>query len=82
MRQGSEYREQNAWLPFRFAESGDPFEPVESIRKRLMHPLLVREWMATDRRTPDHWIAPLLTAPFDEGVAGAKGAQKAGDKTE
>ena len=32
--------------------------------------------MGTDERTPDKWIMPLLTAPFDEGVEESVGSQK------
>jgi len=74
-RKGSLYYEKNAWVPFRLGEE-DPFEIIEETGQKLRNPLLVHEWMGTDNRTPDHWIMPILTAPFDEGVSGAKGSQK------
>ncbi len=74
-RNGSLYYEKNAWVPFRLGDE-DPFKSLEETEKRLRNPLHVHEWMGTDNRTPDHWIMPLLTAPFDEGVSGAKGSQK------
>jgi hypothetical protein len=76
VRKGSIYLEKNAYLPFRLAEGGRPLEPLERLQKRLTRPLLVHEWMATDDRTPDKWIMPLLTVPFDEGVSEAVGSQK------
>jgi hypothetical protein len=75
-RKGSIYLEENAWVPFRLAAGDDPFVEVERLAKQLTHPLLVREWMDVDDRTPDKWVMPILTMPFDEGVAGAISAHK------
>ncbi|MCA9432649.1 MAG: hypothetical protein KC940_19200, partial [Candidatus Omnitrophica bacterium] len=79
VRKGSLYYEKNAWVPFRLGDE-DPFQAIEETQKRLRHPLLVHEWMGTDNRTPRDWIMPLLTMPFNEGVAGAAGSQKGGEK--
>lgn len=80
VRAGSFYYEKNAWLPFRLAKGGEPFKELERTQKLLTHPLLVHEWMATDNRTPEKWVMPILTVPFDEGVAGAVSGHK--QKTE
>ncbi|MBI2422738.1 MAG: hypothetical protein HYV27_07900 [Candidatus Hydrogenedentes bacterium] len=76
VRKGSTYYEKNAWLPFRFAEGNNPFAPIEESAARLNRPLLVHEWMPTNDRAPEKWIMPILTMPFDEGVAGAVSAFK------
>ncbi|OHB77529.1 MAG: hypothetical protein A2W31_11650 [Planctomycetes bacterium RBG_16_64_10] len=76
VRKGSIYLEKSAYLPFRLADGDDPFQLVERLHTQLTHPLHVREWMATDERTPDQWIMPLLTMPFDEGVEQSVGSQK------
>ncbi len=76
VRAGSFYFERNAWVPFRFSEGDDPFAEIETLQKRLTHPLQVREWMATDDRTPKAWVMPILTMPFNEGVAGAISGHK------
>jgi hypothetical protein len=34
------------------------------------------EWMPTNERAPLSWIMPILTMPFDEGVAGAVSGHK------
>ena len=78
VRKGSMYYEKNAWVPFRFAEGDNPFAAIEQLNKRLRAPLQVMEWMATDERAPASWIMPILTMPFDEGVAGQVGSQKEG----
>jgi hypothetical protein len=76
VRDGSFYYEKAAWLPFRLADGDDPFAPVEQYRKQLSNPLHVVEWMRTNPRTPEHWVMPILTQPFDEGVEGAVSAHK------
>ena len=76
VRAGSFYYEKNAWVPFRLAKGDAPFQDLERTQKLLTHPLLVHEWMATDDRTPEKWVMPILTVPFDEGVAGAVSGHK------
>ncbi len=76
VRKGSMYLEKNAWLPFRLKDGDDPFQEIEEVAKRLTHPLEVSEWMDMDPRTPDKWVMPILTMPFNEGVAGAVSAHK------
>ena len=76
VRAGSFYAEKTAWLPFRLAKDNEPFQEVAQTQKMLTHPLLVHEWMATDKRTPEKWVMPILTMPFDEGVAGAVSGHK------
>jgi hypothetical protein len=76
VRAGSFYYEKNAWVPFRLAKGEEPFRDLERTQKLLTHPLLVHEWMATDDRTPEKWVMPILTVPFDEGVAGAVSGHK------
>jgi len=76
VRAGSFYFEKNAWLPFRLGKGDEPFKDLERLQKQLTHPLFVHEWMATDARTPEKWVMPILTVPFDEGVAGAVSGHK------
>jgi len=76
VRAGSYYSERTAWVPFRLADGDDPFADVESIYQQLSQPLLTHEWMGTDERTPTAWVMPILTMPFDEGVAGALSGHK------
>jgi len=76
VRKGSMYYEVNAWVPFRFAEGDNPFAEIEKLNKQLRAPLHVMEWMPTHERAPKGWIMPILTMPFDEGVAGQIGSQK------
>ena len=72
---------------YRAAHSGkphqleNPFAEIEKLNKQLRAPLHVMEWMPTHERAPKGWIMPILTMPFDEGVAGQIGSQKE-EKTE
>ena len=52
------------------------FAEVEKYQKILTNPLKVTEHIPQDPDTPRQWIMPLLTAPFDEGVKGAKSARE------
>jgi hypothetical protein len=76
VREGAMYYEVNAWVPFRFAEGDNPFAEIELLNKKLRAPLWVMEFMPTDERAPKSWIMPILTMPFNEGVAGAVSGQK------
>jgi hypothetical protein len=76
VRKGSIHFEKNAWLPFRLADGPNPFAEVERVARQLTNPLVVHEWMDIDERTPENWVMPILTMPFDEGVAGAVSAHK------
>ena len=80
VRKGSVYCETNAYLPFRLDSGPNPFAGVEKYHKILTQPLVVTEHMPLNRKTPRQWIMPLLTAPFDEGVEGAKSARELPEK--
>ncbi len=82
IRAGSFYHEKNAWGAFRFASGSDPFAEIKTLHKQLTNPLRVHEWAATDNRTPEKWVMPILTMPFNEGVAGAISGHKAADEKE
>ena len=76
VRAGSFYYEKTAWVPFRLVKGDTPFQGLQRIQKELTHPLLIHEWMATDARTPEKWVMPILTVPFNEGVPGAVSGHK------
>lgn len=80
VRKGSLYYEMNAWVPFRFAGGADPFADIEKLNVQLRSPLEVTEFMATDKRAPENWIMPILTMPFNEGVAGQVSGHKEVDE--
>jgi hypothetical protein len=70
---GSVYYERNAWIAF-------PYPKVEGIGPYLDGwfnvlgtPLAVMEDIETYKESPEGWIVPILTEPFEEGVKGATG---------
>ena len=79
-RGGSLFAEKIAYLPCRLGDKqSTEFQIVEAAETALLHPIDVETRMETDPRTSKQWIAPLLTAPFDEGVKGAAGAKRTGE---
>lgn len=76
VRKGSMYYEKNAWVPFRFAEGDNPFAGIQNLQKQLTNPPEIVEWAPMDDRTPAKWVMPILTMPFNEGVAGAVSGHK------
>ena len=66
--ENSRYYEEMAFLPFRLGARDDPFRPMREGRKRLTKPLFVSLHMDIDKRVPEEWVWPLLTAPFEEIV--------------
>jgi len=64
----SMYFEEMAFLPFRLGASDEPFGPMQEGWKRLTKPLYVSLHMDIDKRVPEEWVWPLLTAPFEEIV--------------
>ena len=76
VRKGSIYLETMGFLPFRLAKGADLFAEVKTYHKILTHPLKTREWIDLDPKTPEHWIMPLLTAPFNEGVKNAQSSRE------
>ena len=77
---GSVFTDKIAYVPFKLNETQrEEFAIVEDEENALRHPIDVQIRMETDRRNSKQWIAPLLTAPFDEGVKGAVGTKKTGE---
>jgi len=64
---GSLYVEELAFLPFRLGKTAsNRLMPVQHTQRRLSNPLYVSVHMDIDKRVPDEWVWPLLTAPFQE----------------
>lgn len=72
---GSVYYDRNAWIAF-------PCPKVEALGgwldarwNALKWPLAVRDDIETYAESPEGWVVPILTEPFEEGVRGAKGGR-------
>lgn len=70
---GSVYYDRSAWIAFPYpkAEGIGPF--LDARYNALKFPLAVSEDIETFRESPEGWVVPILTEPFEEGVKGATG---------
>jgi hypothetical protein len=76
VRREAVYTERMLFHPYRLP-AGDPFAPLAAEAARARSALALRVAAPTDPRTPTSWVAPILVAPFDEGVKGAVGGRGA-----
>jgi hypothetical protein len=76
VRRGSVYYERNAFYPFVFKKDQGYAARVNGVYDGLKHPLSVMEFIETFLESPEGWVVPILTEPFEEGVQGAVGKQK------
>jgi len=76
VRRGSFYYERNAFYPFAFKKGQSWAAQVDGLYNVLKHPASVEESIETFLESPEGWVVPILTKPFEEGVAGAVGKQK------
>ena len=73
---GSLYYDRNAVVPFAFKKDAGFADMLDRTFAMLKHPLGITEDMETFAESPDGWIVPILTEPFEEGVKGAIGGTK------
>lgn len=76
VRKGSVYYEKNIFYPYSFQKGQDFSAEAEKVFQMMKHPLAVFESLETYAETPEKWVAPILTEPFEEGVKGAIGGKK------
>ena len=76
VRKGSVYYERNAFLPFATKPGVGYADRVNALFDSLKHPLSVIESIETFLESPEGWVVPILTEPFEEGVRGAVGQRK------
>jgi hypothetical protein len=73
---GSLYYDKNAWLPFAFKKDKGFADMLDRTYNMLKYPLGIMDDIETFAESPDGWIVPILTEPFEEGVKGAIGGPK------
>jgi len=71
VRRGSYYYERNAFLPFPLAKGQGVAATADRYYDMLKHPLSVLESIETYLESPEGWVVPILTEPFEEGVKDA-----------
>jgi len=73
---GSIYYDRNAWIPFSFQKGKGFAAYLDTAYKMLKYPVGIMDDIETYAESPDGWIVPILTEPFEEGVKGAIGGPK------
>jgi hypothetical protein len=77
VKKGSIYHEKIAWVPFSFKKKKALRKYTEKYFNMYKHPLNIAEVMETYPESPEGWLVPILTEPFEEGVEDAlKGKDK------
>jgi hypothetical protein len=76
VRAGSVYYDRNAWLAFPYPEGEELGDYLDRWYNALKWPLAVREEMGTYDESPEGWLVPILTEPFEEGVKDARGGKE------
>ena len=76
LRRGSVYSERVAFYPFSFKKEQGYSAQADSLFNMLKYPLSIMESIETYAESPEGWVTPILTEPFEEGVERAIGAKK------
>ncbi len=73
---GSVYYERNAWIAFPYPKSQPLDAYLDARFAMLKYPVAVSDNMETFAESPEGWVVPILTEPFEEGVKGALGGKE------
>jgi hypothetical protein len=76
VRKGSVYLERNVFYPYAFKKNQNFSTEADRVYQMLKYPLSVLESMETFAESPEGWVVPILTEPFEEGVEEAVGGKK------
>ncbi len=73
---GSVYYERNAWMAFPFPKGQPLAAYLDRFYNGLKYPVAMSDNMETFAESPEGWVVPILTEPFEEGVKGAVGGKE------
>lgn len=77
VKKGSIYHEKTAWIPFSFQKTKGMRAYIRDFYNMFHNSLHISETMETFPESPEGWLVPILTEPFEEGVKDAlKGKKK------
>ena len=76
VRAGSIYYDKNAFVPFSFKKETGFAGILDKTYAAWKYPLGLTDSFETYTESPEGWIVPILTEPFEEGVKGAIGTPK------
>jgi hypothetical protein len=72
---GSVYYDRSAWIAFPTPKTEGLGAYLDGRFNALKFPLAVSEDIETYKESPEGWVVPILTEPFEEGVKGATGGK-------
>jgi hypothetical protein len=72
---GSVYYDRSAWIAFPYPKTEGIGAYLDKRFNELKYPLAVKEDIETYKESPEGWVVPILTEPFEEGVKGATGGK-------
>jgi hypothetical protein len=73
---GSVYYDRNAWLTFPYPKTQALGAYLDRYYDMLKYPVAVKDDMETFAESPEGWVVPILTEPFEEGVKSALGGKE------
>jgi hypothetical protein len=73
---GSVYYDRNAWIAYPYPKGEALGDYLDARYNALRWPLALREDIETYAESPEGWVVPILTEPFEEGVRDAKGGKE------
>jgi hypothetical protein len=76
VRKGSVYSERIVFYPFSFKKEQGYSVQADTLYDMLKYPLSTLESIETYAESPEAWVTPILTEPFEEGVDQAIGGKK------
>ena len=77
VKRGSIYYERTGWIPFSFQKTKGMRSFIKNYYSMFRNPLHIKEVIETFPESPEGWLVPILTEPFEEGVKDAlKGKKK------
>jgi len=73
---GSVYYERNAWITFPYPKGQTLGSYLDRYFNMLKSPVAMKEDVETFAESPEGWVVPILTEPFEEGVKSALGGKE------
>ncbi|MBE0714028.1 MAG: hypothetical protein IH583_16765 [Candidatus Aminicenantes bacterium] len=73
---GSVYYDRNAWIAFPYPREDGLGDYLDRQFNGLKYPVAMHEDIETFAESPEGWVVPILTEPFEEGVKDAKGGKE------
>ncbi|HDT13218.1 MAG TPA: hypothetical protein ENO03_02555 [Candidatus Aminicenantes bacterium] len=73
---GSVYYDRSAWIAYPVPKREGLGDYLDGRSNALKWPLDVREDIETYAESPEGWLVPILTEPFEEGVRDARGGKE------